>query len=527
MDHFFRHLDTTGSLILFWWVAAISLGGCSFLQEYHTLSEKPERAGTPATFEPRPSSIELAIHIPYSVLSSAADSAADRFAVSVSHERHNLYRQNVHAPITGGLVFRAEVNADLDYNISRAGPIEFGRNDAQPNTVAVSIPVQFAGGAGLSGDFARMLSLNRKNFDGAFRVGASTGFVVDGSFCPTVDRPTARFEWIRGATVELMGRSCANIPMVNINLCAGPSNFPIGDLVTRRINQNLSAQLQEIGATIPCGAIRDELARAWKHYSIPVRFKDTPPLYVNVTPVALGIPGVRTDDAGVVLAGWLQARVSVGTEAGPNGPITPMPANLPVAAAPGRISLAMPLFAPYRVLEDTARALIVGQPFRTDTDLGTFTLTPNGIEVYPNKDRLVFGVAFDLQQPRRILRTSGKIWFTAKPVPSPDGRQLRLAELAISRQVDNPLWSVVSAIVIDQVLKRYADGYVVDLSSLLDEALVRIQEDFTAGARNNGLSARLDNASLRLGRIVPASEHLVVEGLFDAGLRATLSEVRL
>jgi hypothetical protein len=71
------------------------------------------------------------------------------------------------------------------------------------------------------------------------------------------------------------------------------------------------------------------------------------------------------------------------------------------------------------------------------------SITPTDIEIFPaSYDHLAIGVTFTAKLPGRLFDAKGTVWLTARSAVEKGGRSVRLEDIKVTRQIDNPLWSV-------------------------------------------------------------------------------------
>jgi hypothetical protein len=154
-------------------------------------------------------------------------------------------------------------------------------------------------------------------------------------------------------------------------------------------------------------------------------------------------------------------------------------------------------------------------------------VVPRDVEIYPGDDRLVVEVAFTASLPRHVFDVSGRVWFTGRPVPEAAGQRLRIADIAVTRQIDSRLWRALSLILSEGIPGQLAREYVVDLAPSAARAIREVEKAIGDSSRTNGVELHLASPSLRLGRVVTGRDRMTAEGLFDASIEANLGEIRL
>ena len=135
------------------------------------------------------------------------------------------------------------------------------------------------------------------------------------------------------------------------------------------------------------------------------------------------------------------------------------------------------------------------------------SITPTDIEIFPaSYDHLAIGVTFTAKLPGRLFDAKGTVWLTARPAVGKGGRSVRLDDIKVTRQIDNPLWSVVTAVVLTELPKTLGSSYTIDLASKIQDAMAKLNEAIADPKNTGDLKITVRNGNLRLGRISPRSE---------------------
>lgn len=487
-----------------------------------TYSEAPARKATIVAFEPRRSTIQPNLMLPYEALKDAANKAVDKFAQPASG-RANIDCKRIE--FLGRTLFSGCIDADWSLNASRNGSIEVAKAG---DGIAVSIPVQFSGRAGLNGDIADALSLDGKNFSGSFVAGISGKVVLDERFCPKIISPSASFSWISPASFQLIGRSCAGVGR-GLEVCVGPWDLPIGSLFTPTIRSKIDEQIADINSKIPCDPVRTQLAKVWHKQSFPIAAAKLPPLFVNVTPRALSSPGIIAEGNGIRLVARLDADVGVSTQKGESGSAGEIPPNQPIADPAGKLSIALPMAADYptlnKLINEQLKVQLAKTPIVTDTPAGKVKVDVSGIEIYPSGDRLAIGAKFKADVPGRIFNANGTVWLTTIPVPAADGRSLTFSEIKLTRVIDNELWSLLTAALNTQLVKALNENSKLDFGKDIDNAVASAKTILADPKQTSGVVVNVKKVDAKLGRVVSAEQSLVVEGLLDVEADAEMPSI--
>ncbi len=307
--------------------------------------------------------------------------------------------------------------------------------------------------------------------------------------------------------------------------CIGPWDYDLSSHINPKLGEGLNEVVNNINNQIPCDPVRVELAKAWKTYSVPVSVPEGPQMFVNVTPKALGSPGVVAEDQGIRLLARLDADVVLATQNQPEASLGALPPNTPLAGSGGKVQLAIPLVMNYRAIEAEVTKRLAESKLEFDIPGGKAVLTSSAIEIFPVQGGVAIGVSFSAELPGRLFDSKGTIWFRAEPVVTEGGTSVRFDNIEVTRRIDNPLWQTLTGVLITHLPQAIKDKAVVKLDDKIKDALQLLTQTATDPSKTGGVQLAVTAPSLRLGRIVPTQDSLVVEGLFDAQVTAKLSRI--
>lgn len=505
-----RHILTAAIAV------AVLAGGWLAVDWYRSaetaMSQKPPHQAGAAPLEARESVVLANLTVAYPVIAQALNQAADSVSGPAGgREDIGCIRNNI-PHINECLT----VNWSVEYG--RNGDIAVGHDGAM---LKVTLPARFAGVAGFGGSLAKLLSLDAKRFDGAFEVSASAALGLDERFCPVLTPGEVSFHWTKEGSIQLIGRTSFRI--LGIGFSIGPWNLDVGRHLNGPIRNALSSALANAGSSIPCDPIRQELAKAWRHYAFPIDIENMPPLFVNVEPTALGTSGLLAEDSGVRLAVRMAAKAVVAAERGSEEAIGDLPLHETVSADRGELSLAVPLKVPYGLLKSEAMKELSGKTLTS----GDARFGIHDLEIYPSGERIALGVGFSADLPWRVFDAKGMLWLTARPVVEGDGKIVRLEDIEVSRQVDNTLWNVLTVALSGVIHDQLEEAARYDLSADAARAVGEIAAAVADPARTGGVRFTVENADIALGQVVAEEDGIAVEGLFGAQWDAVLEEIRL
>lgn len=461
-----------------------------------TLSQAPLRNASPTAVPDDVSNVGVRVRVPLGVLRDTIDARIPG--------RFDFGGNGDDACVDLGWLGKHCAGTHYEGTVVKEGLLTLAGDGA---TLKASVPVRVTGNGGLRGDGARLVDLDAKNFRALVRAKLDASVDLSPEWCPTVDA-RAFYDWIEPPEVEIVERVWVNIrgqvePLLDAELSKAP------------------AQIRE---AIPCAAVQDVIRRVWRAHSFPVAVTDSQTVYVRVDPIRFGFSGVVAAADHVRFSAVLTARTLVGTEP---GPIEPKPGLPPLERAvdePGRVALAVPIRAGYGPLRETLLREVPGKPFRADTPAGPVEALVSDVEIYPAAGgRLAVGVAFRADVPGRWFDVTGRAYVTALPVV--EGDELRFADVAFTRVLDNSVWEAASTVfegAIRQAIERAAR---LDLAPLSRRAAQAIADATADPARTGGVAFTVSGLSVAAERIFPEADALAVLVRIGATVEASITSV--
>jgi hypothetical protein len=189
---------------------------------------------------------------------------------------------------------------------------------------------------------------------------------------------------------------------------------------------------------------------------------------------------------------------------------------------PARIVFAIPVLADYRELEPVlARALAkrAQRPFVLPA-IGSVSVVFERVVMYgATGGRLAVGLTFQAWRDRRSP-AHGTIWLTARPVTSPDSRQVAFADLAVAGATDSTGTDLLLQLANAPALSAtIADALTQNFSNDYDKLLVKIGNAI-AERRQGDLLIRARVDDVGTGRILATGQglYLPVSGRGSASI---------
>lgn len=492
-----------------------SLSGCALveaLRQYDAISEAPPKGGLQEPMRPRASTLQPSLVLPLSSLQAAANAAAGKLLPFSGGGSQRIAKIEIRDPIFNSCILCESLDVNWRYTAGLAGPVTVSGG---ADLLSLTMPVRLDGGFGFGGALAGLFGLSNKTVAAAAELSFRSRLRADQQFCPAFHDTTLDYRWLQGPEVEIVGQNCV------LGVCVGPWRYNFASHIDPTIRAAIPGIVGEIERAIPCGPVRAELQKVWRNHSVPVTLPYAGKMYLNIAPKALYFPGLGVTAQDALLSGRLDALVSLDAAPAHAGPL-PLPLNEPLAIAPGRFSLAVPVSSRYYTFEALAKQELVGKFFTAQTPLGEISVQPTRISIYPSGERLALGIGFVLRDPRSVFGTSATVWLSAKPVAVDGGKKIRLTDITVTRKFSNPLWNLASVLLQDTLAKAIADGFELDLRRSVGDAQRQLGAMLVAAGQGSGVKFAARDIDLRVERILTNDQLFQVEVVLDATVDARL-----
>ncbi len=523
-------------LVLLVIVAALAAGAAVWLGRMQAtdadLSEAPERRAVVPSVPEAPSSLQVRLVLPAAGLADALDRAMpenhriagrQRVCVDVVEKVRESVQEQVGGDLgrlLGDLAGRVadeaagsrtrEVCQDVDYDVTiRKNGAPKVRSTGQ--ALEVVLPIAAEGQAGFPGELARALGFDRKNFRGALDAIARVSVDLSSDWCPTVSAE-ADFRWTDKAQFELLDGWWIDI------------DKPAGAELRRRIEEGIAA----LDGIVTCDTVRGALAPQWRevNLALPVPEAGEDVAHLHVRPTGAGFSGI--DYGADRISAAIQIDGVTELRSGP-APADGRPLDLPrlerIDTTANRVDINLPVRLDYGTLVGELNRQLAGRTFTGAIPSGEARVTIEEVTVYPSGDRLAAGVRFTADLDARLLGTSGWAYLAARPVLSEDGSRLTLEDVALTRQLDNELWSLLSGIFNDQIAEQITKAAVLPLDDAVAVARTQLDAALDDLRSKTGIEIALDDPRITLTALVPAAEALEAVARFST--RAEVSVVSL
>ena len=382
---------------------------------------------------------------------------------------------------------------DVDYtvSVSRTSPVAVS---PAVNAVHVSTDVAITGQVGFSGDVAKALKLDRKNFRGGIEVAADLAFDVDERWCPKITG-AANFRWTDKAQLEIIRNVWLGI------------EGQLGDKIKDRLN----AAVAELQSKLRCDDVTNAVSKAWHLYSLPL---DVPALgasqlFLNFTPESAGFSGVsyEKDDLRFALAiGALTELTTVPTPPPGQGPALSPLKRIP--ASSDAMAITVPIRLDYGTLSDATRSFLRGRTFAADLPAGHVALTVDDVQIYSSNGQLALGVHFAAKTNHQFFDTKGVVYLLSTPQLDPTNQVVRFTDVSFTTLTDNALWSSVATIFQSTIKSELEQKVVIDLKPQIAELRAQIKNQLGAAAAKQGIGLSLQQDFIGL-QSVQLDDHAV------------------
>ena len=391
-----------------------------------------------------------------------------------------------------------KVCQDVDYSvhIDRTSPVTISPGT---NKIHISTTVAINGEAGFSGDLARALKLDKKNFRGGVEVFADATFDVDEHWCPKVSG-SADFRWTDKAQLEIVHNVWLGI------------EGPVGDQIKGKLNDALT----KLQGQIHCEDVTDAIQKNWRPYALSVVVKElgNSPVYISFTPQTAGFSGVSYDKDVLRLAVTVGALTELTTRPlPPASPAGSLPPLKRIPAASDTIKLLVPVRIGYNELSDAAKNYLKNRTFEADTPAGHVKVTVNDVEAYASDGELAVGLEFAATTGHQLLDTKGKAYFLATPILDPTTQTLKFSNIQYTAVADNVIWSAFSVLFQGLIKKEIEDKATIQLGPQLNDLRAKLNETLAAAAakENIGLSLTQNYVGLKSVQLEDKTVDVLVE----------------
>jgi hypothetical protein len=349
------------------------------------------------------------------------------------------------------------VGYQYEYTVRKNNPIRLTALDN--NTLKVSVPIKFNGSAGLVGDVPNMLSLDRKNFEGAIEFYVDTNIEIDSTWCPII-KTRVTHDWTTNPTVEIMKG-------INISVTG------LADSYIKPLEKKVNDIIQK---EIDCGMLKEQISNNWKHYGIQLAaLPDGKEYSLNINPRQASMSQFHVKRDSLELFLGLKADITIDDKI--VNTTKPLPNLRKQPENPGQVNAYIPLLLKYSDIEKNInKHLSENDIIITKAILNKkATVKIKEIKIFPNGDELAVGVSIKAKLPGNLFPAVGIIYLTANPVIK-GGKDFELDSVDFSMNVDNKLYPVLSSVFKEAIITAIKKESKYDLSKQLSFVASEISE---------------------------------------------------
>lgn len=273
---------------------------------------------------------------------------------------------------------------------------------------------------------------------------------------------TIRVEGIAGlhetATADAMAHATIRLsfardwtPHGTVNLAYRWTNAPHADILGQRVDLTSQADRKlrpviaklerELPGELGKLGVRRAIGKAWTAAFTTVSLNaDNPEVWMRITPEALQYGGYDIVEGHLRLRLGMRALTETYVGYRPPTPdVRPLPMLERLTDKPGKVSVFVPVFADYRVLEPV---LMKALRKRSKRPFDVPGLPPvrarfDRVSIYGTEHgRIAVGLTFAALQQGKSKPTQGTVWMTGKPVTQPNSRHVGFEDFNVSGTSD-------------------------------------------------------------------------------------------
>ena len=271
--------------------------------------------------------------------------------------------------------------------------------------------------------------------------------------------------------------------------------------------------------------MRREVEKTWRAYTLPLSAKDATPLWAHIVPSSIGTSGLIVANDGARIEIRLKARTEISTDQSPKVALPQLPPLEHVPDTPGRLAIILPVRLNYGVLAAAVQAEIGDKPFTAHVAGEDMTLMVRDVLAYPSGDRVALGLTFEARVSGRLFDVSGKMFLTAKPVVENDGTLISLANVEFARQLDNPLWNLVSVLLEEKIEKTLAEKAHLDLTAQINNEIAALKASLADPETFQSVRITVQDVKAGIDAIVPEARELTALIRLNVAIDTTLQSL--
>lgn len=406
-------------------------------------------------------------------------------------------------------------HANWNATIAKKEGVSVGKSGA---AISIGQAIRIGGQAGVGGDLASLLSLSGKRFDVDVTPRAELKVGINTDWCPIVDvNPIGR--WVKSANVEIVGESCTGVkipPLVDVRLCAGPTNVDLGDVVQSELDQKKGDITAAARNSISCSDVKKPIEAQWRDRAIKVQSVGGQELFLNLQPTSAAFSGFVADEDRLRVAARVKVIASLSPVSIPET-VKPLPPLQAIPAGDGGFNIEVRALAPYSLIQAALMGELKEKILENEVPGGRASVKILDIDVYPSGKSLAIGIKIDAKLPNRWLNTSGWLYLSATPIILPGGHKIALQNIKYATVIDNSIWKLVQAVIGDKILEILQEKSLIDLSSQLDDRSKAVSDAIKA-ASAPGLRLKPGMVTIGIRAVHIGSSELVTDAMLSMPL---------
>ncbi len=361
---------------------------------------------------------------------------------------------------------------------------------ADNDRLALDVPLQFSGTAGVQGDIAKTLRLSELDFDGALLGKVLVSLDLDEQWCPIIETDVS-YQWLEKPSVEWI----AGLDM------------DLSSPLDKAIKKQLASLDTKIQNAIDCEEFKANIAQHWRHYTFPVSVYQDTSMHLNLQPVSFAFSGMKTSDSYAGVSFTLTANTLLEST-----PIDDAALALPPLArtdyAPGQSAFEFLIRSDYEQLTNIAKPLLIDKTFSSDSPAGAVNITINDIALSGNNEGVTVKLLFDANLPASRTPSKGELYLTATPQVDLLSQEISLTNIKISKVLDSTMWNAIATLFESQIISALEEQSLWDVHEQIEELEQTLLAQINDPDQTSGLEVSASHVDIALKELLPEPQAL-------------------
>ncbi len=273
------------------------------------------------------------------------------------------------------------------------------------------------------------------------------------------------------------------------------------DDVEKALRPKMKELADNVTADLNAMDVRTPVARTWKELGKPVLIDEANSGWLTFKPGKLYFSGFNNTAAGI--------NAVFGVDAVIEGSYGPKPADIdvgslppfqPISHAASGFNINLPVFASYSYLEASLKQQAVGNSYELDSGI---KVEIEDVTLYGNGESIVLMLDIKAKLPGRWFDTTGRIYFSGKPVFDGEKERLYMQGFDYDLKTRSYLLQAANGLFHEDLRSHIADKLSWDLSSKLRDAKLRANKNLEHVTLNSGASLRGTLFTMRVHGVYP------------------------